>query len=96
MSVAMLCTSSLMLRTFSIQQICSSFHYEASILDDPLQDLRGKVGKGGVAGGTRLLGTDRSVLMGSLAGPEDFHKKCVLKLMLEQFEIFFLANNKYD
>ena len=24
------------------------------------QDLRGKVGKGGVAGGTRLLGTDRS------------------------------------
>ena len=32
-----------------------------------LQDLRGKVGKGGVAGGTRLLGTDRSVLTGSLA-----------------------------
>ena len=33
-----------------------------------LQDLRGKVGKGGVAGGTRLLGTDRSVVLtGSLA-----------------------------
>ena len=50
-----------------IQQFLFFFQYGQSINEMQLQDLRGKVGKGGVAGGTRLLGTDRSVLTGSLA-----------------------------
>ena len=66
MNVAMLCTSLSKLRTFSNFDTFD-FFFTVVIMDNFIfiyvesQDLRGKVGKGGVAGGTRLLGTDRSV-----------------------------------